>query len=427
MSKFQLFLLLFFGVAIVGAVLVFSFVHTGSGTTSARITIWGDISSYDFNTFLSESGLSSDSTLTLTYTEKSADTFDTDFTEALAEGTGPDLVILSQDKVWKQRNKLSIIPYTTVSQKDFINTFADEGTLFLNSAGSYALPLTIDPLVMFYNRDLLSSASLALPPAYWDQMYDYAAKLTARDNAGNITKSAIALGTSSNIPHAKEILSLLMLQAGTPITDIQGSSINSELLNAYNLPNSPADSALDFYTQFSDPAKPFYSWNRSQLPALTSFISGDSALYLGFASELRELKAKSPTLALGIMAVPQSRVAGKSFTFGQMKAVAIVKSSPNQAAAYSAALKLSSSDTSSKLATLLGIAPARRTLLANKPGDLYLSTFYDAAIQAKGWLDPDTVKTRKIFTDMIDSVTSGRSDRSNALRTAEDKLNTLGK
>jgi ABC-type glycerol-3-phosphate transport system substrate-binding protein len=426
MSKFQLALLVFFGACILIAVIVFSFVHK-SGTTSAHVTVWGDIPAVDFNTFMNNAGYNNDSTLVIQYVEKPSTTFDADFTEALAEGTGPDLTILAQDKIFKQKNKLYLIPSANISAKDFTSIFAEEGNLFATGAGTYALPLTIDPLVLYFNRDLLTKASIALPPAYWDQIYDYAEKLTTKDNAGNITKSAIALGESSNIPHSKEILATLMLQAGTPITDFQGTALRSELLNNFGLPIAPAQSALDFYTQFSDPAKPFYSWNRSLLSAQTNFISGDSAMYIGFASELKEIKAKNPTLNLGVTTLPQSRVSGKAITFGHMEGVAIVKNSLNAAAAYTAALKLSSSASMTELSNILGVPPARSALLSVKPSDLAGNVFYGAAIQSKGWIDPDDIKTRTVFMNMIQSVTSGRARTVEALGAAEDQINALSK
>ncbi len=429
MSKFQLILLVSFGAFIIIAVLLFSFYRSSGGTQTANIVIWGDISAEDFNTLSNNVGFANDRTLVLQYSFKDPSTFDTTFTEALALGSGPDLVFLSQDKIYRERNKILVIPSSSVSQKDFSNTFIDESDLFLTSNGVYALPLSVDPLVLYYNRDLLSKASLAFPPAFWDQMYSYANKLTTKDGAGNITKSVLALGEAKNIPNSKNILSLLMLQAGTPITDIpsdtQTPKLQAELTNNFNLPLNPANSALDFYTQFANPAKPFYSWNRSLRNANVNFVSGDSALYIGFASELRELRAKSPTLNIGIALVPQSRVSGKSMTYGTLRGVAISKGSKNPSAALRAALLLSSANTSLALSKILQLPPPRRDLLSNKPTDTASGVFYDSAIQSRGWLDPDDAETASIFTNMIESVTSGRARVDEAISTAQDQINTL--
>ncbi len=424
MSKFQIILLAVFGVFIVGAVMLFS-VYKGSSASSATVVVWGDISTFDFSTFMTNSGLINDKTLKIQYVEKKRESFDAEFTEALATGTGPDLVILPVSKILKDKNKLTLIPSTSISPKDFSNTFIEEGELFMTSQGTYALPLYVDPIVLYWNRDLFTKAALVAPPKYWDEIYAYSQKLTEKDNAGNIQKSAIALGEARNIPNAKGILSMLMLQAGTPITAFEGQSFVAELTNNFNLPLVPAESALDFYTQFSNPAKPFYSWNRSMLPAQTTFTSGNVAMYLGFASEYKEIKAKNPTLNLGVTTVPQSRVSGKAITFGKMEGVAVVKNSPNISADFSAALAIISNSSALSLSNITMLPPVRRDLLSSKPTDSALSVFYDAAIQSKGWLDPDEGGTNQLFIDMIESVTSGRARVSEAVNKGNNEMNAL--
>ncbi len=429
MSKFQLILLVTFGGFIIIAVMLFSFSRSNSGVQTANISIWGDITSEDFNTLVNNAGLANDHTLVLTYSYKNPETFDASFTESLALGGGPDLVIFTQDKLYKEKPKITVVPYSSVSQKDFSNTFIDESDLFLGTNGIYAFPLSVDPLVLFYNKDLLSKAALTAPPTFWDQMYGFASKLTTRDPAGNIIKSVMALGEAKNIQNSKDILSLLMLQAGTPITDYpagqQTPRLQSELQNSFGLTLNPASAALDFYTQFANPAKPFYSWNRSLRSAQTHFTSGDSALYVGFASELKEIRAKSPTLNIGVAPVPQSRVSGKTETFGLMRGVAISRGSKNPSAGLRAILLLSSGNTASALSKILGLPPARRDLLINKPTDSINSVFYDSAIQSHGWFDPDDNQTKVIFSNMIESVTSGRARVDEAVRTAEDQINSL--
>jgi len=280
-------------------------------------------------------------------------------------------------------------------------------------------------MVLYSNSDLLNSAAIAQPPQYWDQIYDYASKLTQKDGAGNITQSTIALGGTSNIPHAKDILSLLMLQAGSAIADIQNGSLISELQNGYNLPENPATSALDFYTQFSNPEKPFYSWNPALQSAQTSFTSGTSAFYLGYASELPILKAKNPNLSIGVSAVPQSRASGKVITFGTLYGIALAKSASNPSAALTEALAMVSSANDGVLAQTLSLAPVRRDLLSQSAPDGVSQVFYDGALQAKAWIDPNPSKTNTLFVDMIDSVTSGRARTDEAIGTANDQLNNL--
>lgn len=424
MSKFQIILLVVFGAFILLAVILFS-TNKNSNSGSANILIWGDIPSYDFNVLLNNSNLIRDKSIIIQYVEITRDNFDSEFTEALALGKGPDLVILPMSKIWKNRNKLLLLPPESISPKDFSSTFVEQGELLVTNTGTYALPVVVDPLVLYWNRDLFTKAAFTAPPKYWDEIYPFAEKLTEKDSAGNIKIGAIALGEGKNIPNAKDILSLLMLQAGTPITGFDGEILRSRISENYNLPLVPAQAALDFYTQFSNPAKPFYSWNRAMLSAPTAFASGDVAMYIGYASELPELKAKNPTLNIGVVAVPQSRVSGKNLTFSQMEGVAVVKNTQFPAQAFNAALFLVSKETSFALSNIMKIAPARRDLLSTRPNDAAQSVFYEAAIQSKGWIDPDDIKTNKIFLDMIESVTSGRARIQEAVDNANSEINVF--
>ncbi|MGB3922281.1 MAG: hypothetical protein WBL19_03385, partial [Minisyncoccia bacterium] len=194
-----------------------------------------------------------------------------------------------------------------------------------------------------------------------------------------------------------------------PITTNVGGSLKAQVAESFNLPRTPGEAALEFYTQFSNPARPYFSWSRSLLDAQTHFASGDSAYYLGFASEYRVLKNKSPNLNFGLSLVPQSKVSTRVTTFGNLRAVAISRGSRNPAVALEVAGYLTSRDSAGLLSGVMLLPPARRDLLSRKPTDAVLSVFYDAALQSRGWLDPSDKQSDLIFREAIESVTSGRA------------------
>jgi hypothetical protein len=280
-------------------------------------------------------------------------------------------------------------------------------------------------MVLYYNRDLLTSSAIAKPVAYWDEVYNSTLNLSKRDGAGNLVKSTVALGETKNILHAKDILSLLMLQAGTSITAFQNGDLVSVLGDTFGLPVTPAVSALDFYTQFSNPTKAYYSWNRSLPEAQTRFTGGDLAYYLGFASELPTLKSKNPTLNFGIAPVPQSRVAGKIITTARVQGISLSRGTANSSAALTAALRIVSQASIKSLSQSLSLPPVRRDLLLNRPTDAILPIFYDGALQAHTWVDPNAEASKRIITDMIDAVTSGRARTVEAVTSANTQLEAL--
>ena len=61
--------------------------------------------------------------------------------------------------------------------------------------------------------------------------------------------------------------------------------------------------------------------------------------------------------------------------------------------------------------------------MASGSTDPYMSIFLDSALISKGWLDTNAQKSNTVFTDLVESVTSGRSSLYNALSKASDELN----
>ncbi|KKT12584.1 MAG: hypothetical protein UV94_C0043G0001, partial [Parcubacteria group bacterium GW2011_GWC1_43_30] len=49
----------------------------------------------------------------------------------------------------------------------------------------------------------------------------------------------------------------------------------------------------------------------------------------------------------------------------------------------------------------------------------------DAALQSKGWLDPDIMATDTIFREAIESVTSGRARTVEAINKANQEMEAL--
>src|SRR5690606_13880563 len=88
-------------------------------------------------------------------------------------------------------------------------------TDFVKDNRIYAIPLAVDLLALYYNKDLLGSAGISQPPATWPVLVQDTQKLTKVSQPGQFTVSGIALGTSANVNRAVDILNLLMLQNGT--------------------------------------------------------------------------------------------------------------------------------------------------------------------------------------------------------------------
>lgn len=438
MSKFQIVLTAIFGAFILIGVLIFSFSRSSTSKDISKATIWGTMSDATFQSFMKESGLAQDKTIQVKYVEKRKDTFNQDFVEALAVGKGPDLFFLPQDSILKHQDKIYPIPYSAFSERTFKDTFIEEGELYLTTAGALGLPFLVDPMVMYWNRDMFSSLGISVPPKFWSEMYDLAPRLTTKDTNLSISKSALAFGEHGNISNASELISLLILQAGNPITT-RGPALASDTADAgasfgtinnlfsqrLEFPIAPSVQALNFYTEFANPVKPFYSWNRSLPPSKDFFLSSDLAMYFGFASELADIRLKNPNLNFAVAPIPQAKDAGRVTTFGRMVALAITKNSPNVAAAYVVASKMTSAAAESALSKVTSLPPVRRDLLAVRPAEAFMSVFFDGAVQAKAWLSPEPAQLGPILREMVESVTGGRANTNQAVFKAAEQLGVI--
>ena len=427
MSNFKIIIIAVFVVfAIVGIIFFAGFGGSGGGnTTIGPVVIWGTLDARTMNGLLKEIRAVREDFDTVTYIEKDERTFDTEFVNALAVGIGPDLILLSQDSILKHRDKIINISYDVYSQRTFKDTFIEEGELYMTPDGILGLPFTIDPMVLYWNRDILSSAGVSAPPRYWDELFTLSPIITQRDRAANIVTSLTALGEYRNVDHAKEILSTLIIQAGNKIINRHDGELEVVLREQGESVIAPAEAALRFYTEFSNPVKSVYSWNRALPSSRQSFIAGDLALYIGFASELVGLRNANPNLNFDVAPLPQSRDGSTKITFGKMSSFAIPRTAPNPNASFSAALALTSQEPLIILAEVTGLPPVRRDLLAVRPTDAFRSIFYDSALMARAWLDSNDEKSGEIFKDMIENVISGRSRLSEAVRIADEELKNL--
>ncbi|NDE68321.1 extracellular solute-binding protein, partial [bacterium] len=307
MSKFQLIFVAVFVVFIVGGVAAFAtYKSTNQDTTLPSIEVWGTVSQDTFNQLLQEVNRSQTQQIQVNYVEKTPASFDKDFITTLARGGGPDAVLLPQDLIFKHRDKILTIPYTTISQRDFMDTYVQESEKYIDSSGILALPLMIDPLVMFVNKDMFTNAGLAVYPKQWNEFDRLTNLLTQKDNKGNVRRSAIALGEFSNLTHAREVLGTILLQAGNPVTVVTGDGLFRSALGYDDIKGAESTAAgLSFFNQFSNPSQPNYSWNRSLPSSFNSFLGGKLATYFGFASEITSIRTKNPNLNFDIAPMPQ--------------------------------------------------------------------------------------------------------------------------
>jgi multiple sugar transport system substrate-binding protein len=243
---------------------------------------------------------------------------------ALADDVGPDIVSMHVRDLRKHLTRLSPEPATTkvfnvkVEQgfnkqtiitpeinalptltsikNNYIQTVAEDVGI---ANKIYGLPLAIDTMALYYNKDLLDQAGVATPPSNWTEFVEAIKQSTKLDpNDPNIIlQSGAALGTSKNIDNASDIYALLLMQKGITIIDGQAVTF-AENDNQAQL--NPAVDSLRFYTDFARSDKDTYTWNDQMGNAFEQFVRGRSVFYIGFSFDYNRIKARAPQMNLAL-------------------------------------------------------------------------------------------------------------------------------
>jgi ABC-type glycerol-3-phosphate transport system substrate-binding protein len=427
MNNFQTILTAIFLALFIFAVLIFSGVlkigskTKDSGELKGRIVVWGTLQALDFyKVFEAASGENRD--LTISYSKKSASTYQDSLIEAFANDTGPDLFLITPDMILKNKNFFYKIPYTSYPEKIYRDSFIEGAEIFLDTDGIIAFPIIVDPMVMYFNKNMLTNEGYATPPNYWDELFNLNKSLTKRENSGTILSSMIALGRYDNINNSKEILSTLLLQSGNSIIKKEENKYIS-LLGADTPGSSKSvfETILTFVTEFSNPSTLAYSWNKTMPSSLDSFTNGKLAFYLGKGSELFKIQGANPNLSFDVTNILQTRGTNKR-TYGDIYGIAINKKSKNTGLSFSVASLLTTGENAKNFSAALSLPPVLKSLLSENPIDPYLYSFYKSAIFAKSWVDPNPVTTNLIFRELFDNILSNKLEIEEAISKAQGQL-----
>jgi multiple sugar transport system substrate-binding protein len=424
MRPFQIIVIAIFAVLALGSLFLFAtFKGFGGSKSAGVVVIWGTLPGNAMTTVIDDLKRTHHEFEKVAYLERSPDTFDSDLAEAIASGAGPDLIVTTQERLLAERNKIQVVPFSTIPERSFRDMYLPIFDLYLTSAGTYGVPFVVDPLVMYYNRTTLASANVPQAPSTWEAVVGLAPRLTTKSSAGSIQKSAIALGTYDNIPNARAIISLLLLQSGNKISATTASGLRTTLsTGSDSFSQTPGESAISFYTQFADPAKIVYSWNRSRGDARQSFIAGDSALYVGYGSERTLLSQANPNLDFDMAIIPQPQTATNRVDYALAYAFATPNGARNPSGALRTAQALSAKQSVGPAAKGLGMAPALRSELSASGDDAFTPIINASALASSGWLSPAPAATDRIFAAMITSIISGGQNVHDALVATDQAL-----
>lgn len=425
------------GVIVVAVFITFILIIRNVGVTgkSASLTFWGV---YDDRTAFDkviQDFKAQNPGITVKYQLFPFDQYESSLVNALAAGTGPDILMIHNTWLPKHGDKLAAMPTGTLNPdttkaftlQDFKSQFVDVAAQDLTYQSQiFALPLYVDTLALYYNKDLFNAAGITRPPQTWSDVNTDVSLLTKLDRQNNITQSGIALGTSRNINRSTDILIDMMIQSGVQMTEVPAagqapsSATFAQPVNGQRV----GEIALQYYSDFSNPQKQTYSWNDSQHYSIDAFTEGTLAMLIGYSHNTPVIRSKAPRLNFGIAPMPQASMSDIR-NFANYWAVAVSKKSANPAAAWKFAAYLASKNGATAYLNSVNRPSARRDLIDLQRSDPDLGVFALQALTARSWWQADNVAIETIFANMIDDVNFGRASVRDALERAASQVTVL--
>lgn len=333
-----------------GVLIVVGLSATACGTTPTTtakkplVRIWRVDQPEDVVKDMEVTFLETNSTVSVSYKQKSLAGYELSALKSLTARTGPDVWSIPSDWLGDHFNRLTAFPDSMFAKEgvsnppktaDYLKDFYPQGILdaITNPTDGkvYGLPTGVDTLRLYYNPDVFSQGLaeyrkslgdaadddkyqpvrnlLSRPPATWSELVDQVKYLTKRDG-NTIQRSAIAMGTADNTPNTADFLQLLILQNGGKVvsTDHKNALFHIPETTPAGVSVRPGENALDFLASFANPNKPTYSWNPSMPQAVDAFGQGKVAMVIAFSDFGKELKVKYPRLTFEVTSVPQISV-----------------------------------------------------------------------------------------------------------------------
>ncbi len=281
-------------IVLVGAFIFFVattlFGNKKSDSGNAQLTFWGLWEDSKTMQVIIDDFQRQNPNIKVNYTKQDIKQYRETLTTRIENGKGPDIFLFHNSWYPMFSKVLLPFPSDTISTDEFLKSFypVTQKDLVKNGA-IYGIPMNIDTLAMYVNKDIFSSAGLSYPKT-WNDFIDSSRTLTVKDEEGKIKTAGAAMGTYDNVNHAPDILSLLFLQNGVNFEDTEGSK--DRFLGAFN-----------FYTSFATDANNV--WDNTLDPSLLAFSKGNLAMYFGYSWDFFTIKAFNPSLNFEITTVPQ--------------------------------------------------------------------------------------------------------------------------
>ncbi|MBU0646448.1 extracellular solute-binding protein [Patescibacteria group bacterium] len=375
------------------------------------------------------------------YRQMRVDEYKNELLRAFAEGTGPDIFsihntwmnefksligplpasltipyieikgTIKQEKIITLREEPSITPAQV--RRDFVDVVAQDAVMRYQPNPKdvpqeriFGLPMSVDTLAMFYNKDLLNAAGIAQPPTNWAEFQAAVVALTSIGTDDLIIQSGAALGGSANVERAFDIVSLLMMQNGTPMIDDRGNCTIG--WNDRDKQTVPGADAVRFYTDFANPLKEVYAWNASQPNSFDAFTSGKTAFFFGYSYHLPQVRSRAPKLNFAVAPTPQIS-GGHTVNYANYWVETVSKATKANNWAWDFVQFATKANQVQSYLKIANRPTARRDLINSQIDDEDLNPFVSQLLTAQSWYRGQDIEVaEQAFLDLIDAALAGK-------------------
>lgn len=454
MEKTKIFLAFF---TITGVLLLSGCGLKSSGPTRhpIKLEVWGLFDDSDvYNEIFDAYQKNNPNVLGITYKKFVPDTYQKELVEALASGQGPDVFLIHNTWLPAFADKIVPAPANVLTEQKFRREFVDVAAMdFIDTGRIYAVPLSVDTLGLYYNRDLFNQAGITAPPKNWNEFVDATKRMTRINSVGQIVQSGAAMGTAYNINRSTDILNLLMLQGNTPmLDDRQSRAMFDQFVQNDNTTSFPGENALNFYTQFAKANSSFYSWNGNMHYSIDAFSENNLGMMLNYSWQIPVIQSKSPKLNFAVAQVPQLDEVHPvnypnywAYTVAKNKRAIAAAVGNAQATAIPDDVRIEetwkflkflttkpdvnpndpnvpSYDAAAKYMQTTGKPGARKDIIEYQKTDPNIGIFAQQNLVAKSWRQKDPVSIEAIFAGMIDKVNKGYAIPGDAIKAAAQQV-----
>lgn len=384
------------------------------------------------------------------YKKFTLENYKKDLLDALASGKPPDVFYIQSTWLPQFADKIAPADPKMLGEAEFRNTFVDVASNDCILDGKvYGVPLSVDSLALYYNKDIFNYEGITSPPKTWAEFNADVAKLVQKDSFGRITRAGAAIGTAYNINRSTDLYQALLFQGGSAISGDMGIFLGSA-----------GDRVLEYYTQFSRGNSPVYTWNKDMHYSVDAFAEGNLGMMINYSWQYDTIKRKNAKMNFAVAPLPQSDDGVKANVANYWILVVAKnkfdETSPdpqlkNKARVHEAwellryltmahggQLTLTNAVTGSAKTVALPNDPAwdyvqktkkpaaRLDLIEKQKADTTLAPFATGNLIAKSWKQPkDPEEVEKVMAEAIDGVNIGKYTITEATRMIESRVGVL--